>query len=84
MSRQEKLLERLQSRPSDFEWSEVVSLLKKLGYELLHGSGSSRKFVNREKKSIIMLHEPHPQTVLKDYALKIIIAELKERGIIYE
>lgn len=84
MSRHEKLIKRLLTRPTDFEWTEAVSVLKHCGYELIKGAGSSRKFVNRELNSLIMIHEPHPQTVLKDYALKIIITELRERGFVNE
>jgi hypothetical protein len=34
MSRQEKLLRRIASSPKDFTWSELVSLMTSLGFEV--------------------------------------------------
>lgn len=79
MSKFEKLLQRLLSRPKDFTWDELVTLMRKLGYEELSGAGSRKKFVN-ENKDMISLHRPHPGKILKRYMLDIVIEHLKEKG----
>lgn len=82
MSRQEKLLIRLLSLPKDFTWEELIKVLAQFGYiEIKKGKtgGSRRKFVDGNK-SIISLHKPHPSTIVKEYAIKDVIAELKEKG----
>ncbi len=78
MSKFEKLVEKLKSKPKDFTWDEMVKVLKHYGYkQTTQGKtgGSRRKFIN-ENKQIISLHEPHPQKVLKGYQLDLIIEHL--------
>lgn len=81
MSQLEKLLEQFINTPFP-KWSEVLTLLKKLGYKKFEGDGSRIKFVNLEKKTIIELHRPHPQNTIKTYTKKDIIKKLKEQGVI--
>lgn len=81
MSLLEKLLEQFINTPFP-KWSEVLILMKKLGYKRLEGDGSRIKFVNLEKKSIIELHRPHPGNAIKHYVKKDIIKELKDKGFI--
>ena len=82
MSKREKLVGRLLSKPKDFEWAEAVVLLESLGFEVIRGSGSRRKFNHKETKTIISLHEPHPDKIMKLYAIQIIIDALTEGGFI--
>lgn len=80
MSKIEKLIKRLQSRPKDFTWDELLRVLKHYGYvEVPQGKtgGSRRKFINKSNTQIINLHEPHPQNVLKSYQVNIVIDFLK-------
>ncbi|CAL6170768.1 MULTISPECIES: type II toxin-antitoxin system HicA family toxin [Vibrio harveyi group] len=84
MSRQEKLIKRLLSNPKDFTWDELKKLLGNFGYEMLNGKGSRRKFIHRETKQVINLHEPHPQNIMKKYAIDDVIDKLKELGYINE
>lgn len=82
MGKNEKLLERFLTIPADFTWEELVKLLAHLGYvELKKGktSGSRRKFIDSEK-NMILLHEPHPARIVKKYAIKEVLAHLKEKG----
>jgi hypothetical protein len=82
MSRTEKLVQRLLSLPKDFTWEELTKILVLFGYaEIKKGKtgGSRRKFAD-EKKHIISLHKPHPGNIVKEYALKQVIAQLKEKG----
>ena len=75
MSRQGKLKQRLLSRPKDFTWAELTSLLNSNGYTLQNGKGSRRKFINPDKE-MISLHEPHPNKVLKAYVIEQVINKL--------
>lgn len=82
MSQHSKLLKRFLSKPTDFSWAELVSLLRHLGFDLIPDkSGSSgRKFIHGEKKTIINLHEPHPKKVILSCYISQIIKSLKESG----
>jgi len=82
MSKKEKLLKRFLQQPSDFEWSELQTLLRSFGFQELKNYGSRRKFYHEDLKSVITLHEPHPQKVLKAYAMKEVYHKLKETGLI--
>jgi len=81
MSQLDKLLEQFINTPFP-KWSDVLILMKKLGYTKLEGQGSRVKFVNLAKKSVIDLHWPHPQNTIKTYTKKDIIKELQEKGVI--
>ena len=85
MSKAEKLLKRLSSRPKDFTYNELVTLLNQLGYgELKQGKtgGSRRAFVHHTTKQIIRLHKPHPGRILKMYQIDLIIINLTENGLL--
>lgn len=82
MSKKEKLIVRLLSLPKDYAWDELLNILSLFGYaEFKKGKtgGSRRRFVD-EKKNVITLHKPHPKSILKEYAIKQVIAHLKEKG----
>ncbi|MDR3693995.1 type II toxin-antitoxin system HicA family toxin [Mucilaginibacter sp.] len=82
MSRQEKLVSRLLSVPKDFTWEELTKVLTLFGYQELKGGktgGSRRRFAD-EKKNIITLHKPHPANIVKGYAIREVIIELKAKG----
>lgn len=79
MSKVEKLIEKLKSKPKDFTWDEMIKVLNYFGFEQMaqgKTGGLRLKFMNGNKQ-IISLHEPHPQKVLKWYQLDIIIDFLK-------
>jgi hypothetical protein len=82
MSRQEKLISRLLSVPKDFTWDELIKVVGFYGYEEITGGktgGSRRRFVD-SKKNVITLHKPHPSNIVKGYAIREVIAHLKEKG----
>jgi predicted RNA binding protein YcfA (HicA-like mRNA interferase family) len=84
MSKLEKLIFRLLSIPKDFTWEELTKLLGLFGFvELKKGKtgGSRRKFAD-ENKNVIILHKPHPGNIVKEYAIRQIITQLKEKGYI--
>lgn len=79
MSRKEKLLKRLLSRPADFTYDEAKTLLNGFGYvEDNKGktSGSRVSFFNEKTGRKFGLHKPHPKNTLNPYQIDDIIAEL--------
>jgi hypothetical protein len=84
MSRKEKLILKLQQRPKNFTWDELTSLLKYMGYrEIKTGKtgGSRRRFVH-DSAATITLHKPHPQNILKRYAVDQVLDILKQEEMI--
>lgn len=84
MSKTEKLLQRLLSVPRDFTWEELTKILGVFGYsELKKGKtgGSRRKFAD-EKQNVIILHKPHPGNIVKEYVIRQVITQLKDKGYI--
>lgn len=83
MSQFEKAKERLLSCPKNYTYDEAKALLNKVGFvEDNKGktSGSRVKFYRESDKKIIMLHKPHPQAIMKTYAVKNLIDFLKGLG----
>jgi len=84
MSRRDKLIARLKSRPKEFTWEELVRLLEGLGYtEAKAGKtgGSRRRFVH-PTAPIITLHKPHPGNIVKMYVIDDVLRRLREDGLI--
>jgi hypothetical protein len=84
MGTKEKLRERFQKLPSDFTFDEMQRLLEGYGYERSNKgrtSGSRIIFKNGNKRPI-MLHKPHPGNIVKAYAMKQVLDELREAGLI--
>lgn len=85
MSKNEKILMRLLSRPKDFAYDELKKLLSSLGYIEDHvgkTSGSRVAFYNNETKDIIRIHKPHPGNILKSYVIDQVIEKLHVMGVI--
>jgi len=83
MSGKDKLLKRFLSKPKDFTYDELRTLLKAFGYsEMKKGrtSGSRAAFWNEATRHIIRLHQPHPRNVLKRYQLEYLEDELRNKG----
>ena len=84
MSRRDKLIARLKTRPRDFTWDELVRLLEGLGYaELKAGKtgGSRRRFVHPNAPAIA-LHMPHPGNIVRMYVVDELLRVLNEEGLI--
>ena len=84
MGTKEKLRERFMKMPSDFTFDEMQQLLAGYGYALGnkgHTSGSKIIFKNGNKRPI-MLHKPHPGNIVKRYAMRQVLDELKNAGLI--
>jgi hypothetical protein len=78
MSRHEKLVARLLSRPRDFEWKELKLVMAAFGYELRTTGGSGRKFIGTQSQAVLFMHEPHPSKILKAYQVNAAIDFLKQ------
>ncbi|MBQ9417267.1 MAG: type II toxin-antitoxin system HicA family toxin [Bacteroidales bacterium] len=84
MSSKDKLIERFRKLPADFTFDEMRRMLQGMGYEECQKgltSGSRVMFKNSEHRPI-MLHRPHPGNVVKRYAMKQVLDELIEVGLI--
>ena len=84
MGTKDKLRERFLKMPSDFTFDELQRLLEGYGYERGNKgrtSGSRLIFKNGDKRPI-MLHKPHPGNIVKEYALKQVLEDLREAGFI--
>ncbi len=84
MSRKEKLVKRLQSRPKGFTWDELQRLLESLGYESAKQGktgGSRRRFVH-PIAATITLHKPHPDNIIKMYVIDDVLNILKQEELI--
>ncbi len=85
MSKDQKLILRLLSRPNNFTYNELCRVLNSLGYEESQSgktSGSRVAFIDKSTRHIIRLHKPHPSNELKQYQIEQIVEELKSRGLL--
>lgn len=84
MSRYQKSLDRLLSKPNDFTWAELSKVLGGFGYEQVSGgkTGGSRVRFIHDKHPPLILHKPHPIPILKRYQLEAIIGLLREEKLI--
>lgn len=80
MSKTDKLLDKLLSRPKVYKWTDLVTLLESLGYRQIQGSGSRVKFDNGNPHSLILLHKPHPGNELKPKTISYIAEHLESQG----
>lgn len=84
MSKIEKEIERLQSKPKDFTYDEIKRILNNFGFvEDNKGktSGSKVRFISKNNIKID-LHKPHPSNILKPYQIIEIVRVLREGGLI--
>lgn len=85
MSKKEKLINRLKTKPKDFTYNEVKTLLEAVGFvESNKGrtSGSRVVFIEYKSGLKVELHKPHPKNILKRYQLDILIENLKKLEVI--
>ena len=79
MSKNDKLLQKLLSRPKTFHWADLCQVMESLGFEILKGSGSRRKFINKTTKQFASWHEPHPGNEVKQYVIKEAIELIRQQ-----
>ncbi|MGQ0532004.1 MAG: type II toxin-antitoxin system HicA family toxin [Caulobacteraceae bacterium] len=77
----DKLTERFKAVPSDFTWDELTRLLARFGYAEQKRKGSRRKFKG-DRLPTLILHEPHPGRILRQYALRYVKETLENEGLL--
>ena len=72
------------SRPTDFTFEELTTLLGHFGYKIKGPgkTGGSRVTFTDGEGDYIRLHKPHPRNILKQYQIDDVIAALAERGLL--
>lgn len=83
MGKKEKLIKRLKSKPKDFTFNEIQSLLESLGFVLSNKgktSGSRVKFL--KGNLVIILHKPHPRKELLEYQVNQVLEILEREDLI--
>jgi len=84
VSKKEKLIKRLLSRPKDFTFDEMVTLLGYLDY-YQHSTGKtagSRVVFINGGKQYLKFHKPHPGNELNPNTLSDVIEYLKGQGLL--
>ena len=84
MSRYEKALDRLCSRPppANFTWDELKTVLAHFGYKVINGKGSRRKFFCASTGALIICHEPHPTSIVDKGCVVDVVEHLRTHGLI--
>ena len=84
MSKHAKALAKLCATPtpSNFKWTELKVVLEHLGFKMLKGGGSRRKFFHVEKNVLISCHEPHPSPDVGKSCINDVVDVLKMNGLI--
>ena len=82
MSKKDKLILKLLSKPKDFTWSETKTLMEGFGFILKKSNGSRAKFIHERNNIVIAFHKPHPDNILKEYVVKRLIEALKMHELI--
>ncbi len=80
MSKLEKQIKRLKTKPKDFTYDEAKMILNNLGFfEYNKGktSGSRVTFKNIDNVKID-LHKPHPEKILKPYQVKMLLEKIEK------
>jgi hypothetical protein len=84
MTKYEKILDRLLTKPKDFTWDELSKVLNGFGYKQISAGktgGSRARFIHPHCPPII-LHRPHPKPILKRYQIEEIINLLKQENLL--
>ena len=82
MGTDEKLIRRFLKQPKDFTFDEMERLLALFGY-LPYNKGKTsgwRIIFKKDSNRPIMLHKPHPDKIVKSYAMKQVLQYLEETG----
>lgn len=82
MGKHEKLLAKLKSRPKDFTFQELVTLLSGFGYVLNQSGSGSRVRFEHEHCAPVFMHKPHPSPVLKPYQIDQVLDILRQESLL--
>lgn len=73
-------INKLKNVSGSYKWTELVSLLRKLGYTKTERQGSRVAFHHHEKGCVIILHKPHPENTVDKGAQQDVIDHLAANG----
>jgi hypothetical protein len=82
MTRKDKLIKRLLSKPKDFTWNELTSLLARLGFEEIKTgktSGSRRRFINANAMVITLHRKAAIAAIQREMNLNKLVTEALEQ-----
>jgi len=83
MSIKEKLIIRIKSKPKDFTYNELKTLLISLRFKLHNKGKTSGSRVKFFKSNIpVILHKPHPKNELPEYQINQILEILEKERLI--
>lgn len=83
MSRLQKMIKKIKSKPIDYTFAEACTLLTALGFETDNKGKSSGSRIMFNKEGIcIYLHKPHPQKELRRYQVEQILEVLEREGLL--
>ena len=83
MSKSDKLIERLKSKPKNFTFNEMEALLSSLGFTISNKGKTSGSRVSFARGIIIIeIHKPHPGNELKSYQINQVLKRLEGEGLI--
>ena len=83
MSKKQKLIERLKTKPKNFSFDEMESLLCSLGFVKSNKGRTSGSRVKYVLDGIdIRIHRPHPGNILKYYQVVQVLNALEREGLI--
>jgi len=83
MSKKEKLIARLKSKPRDFTFDEAEALLLSLGFVKSNKGKTSGSRVLFERDGLpVDMHRPHPGNELKGYQVLKMLKLLEKEGLV--
>ena len=83
MSKKDKLIIRLKSKPKDFTFDEAKALLKLCGYVMSNsGKTSGSRVCFTKEQKIFRMHKPHQRKELLLYQVQELIDELKGENLL--
>ena len=80
VSQIEKLIEKLLSNPKGFKFSELQKVMAHYGYIEDTAGKTSGSVVSFVSSRSITIHKPHPGDELPSWAIRKVVAFLKEEG----
>jgi len=83
MSKKDKLIKKLKSKPKDFTFDEAETLLTSFGLKKKNKGKTSGSRVAFEKDNFsYTLHKPHPRKEIPMYQIIDMIEKLEKEGLI--